>query len=42
MQAIQYAVGAPKSRGVANEIARVTEQINNQIEFVVPRHLRNY
>ncbi len=42
VQAIQYCVAAPKSRAVADEIARVSQQLNSQIEFVVPRHLRNY
>ncbi len=42
MQAILYCVQAPKSRQVADEIARVQTLLQSQAEWVVPMHLRNY
>lgn len=42
VQAIQYAVRAPKSRAVADTIRDTMERIAAQAEWPVPRHLRNY
>jgi putative ATPase len=42
VHAIQYAVSAPKSRAIADLIAKTMDAMDAQVEWSVPRHLRNH